>query len=87
MVALQAGDFGVSGRTELLLSPSQSFLFLSNQQLLNFQSCLSFSKANCWASLASFSKIFMEISFWSMTEFWLLLVPLKAVLLVEMAAR
>ena len=74
MVALQAGDFRVSGMTALLLGPSHSFLFLSNQQLLNFQSCLFFSEANCWASLASFSKIFMEISLWSMTGFWLLLV-------------
>lgn len=41
----------------MLFGPNQSFLFLSDQQLLDFQSCFSFSEANCWASLASFSKL------------------------------
>ena len=58
----------VFGRTELLLGPN--YLFLLNQQLLNFQSCFSFSEVNCWASIASFSKLsFAEISLWTMQSF------------------
>ena len=69
------------------LVQTQSFLFLSNQRLLNFQSCLSFSEANCGASLASFSKLsFGKISLWTMTEVWLLLVLWTAAGLAEISA-
>ena len=54
----------------------QSFISF-NKQLLNFQSYFSLSEANCWASLASFSKLsFGEICLWTTAEVWLLLVPL-----------
>lgn len=61
--------FRVSGRTGLLSGLNQKFLFLSNQQLLDFQSCFSFSEANCWASLAIFSKSYAgEMSLWTVME-------------------
>ena len=85
---VRSGNFRVSGRTGLLFGPNQSSLFFSNQQSLNFQSCFSFSEANCWTSIASFSKLsFGEISLQTMTEVWLLLVPLRAAHLMEMSAR
>ena len=81
-------DCRVSGRTRLLFGPNKSFLFLSNQQLLNLQSCFSFSEAHCWASLASVSELsFGEISFWTMTEVWLLLVSLKETFPAEMLPK
>ena len=42
--------------TEQLSSSRELPLFIKQtvQQLLNLQSCFSFSEANCWASLASF---------------------------------
>ena len=50
--------------------------------------CFSFPEASCWAPLASFSKLsFGEISLWTVTEVWLLLVPLRAAFLAEMSAR
>lgn len=71
-VVVRTGNFRVFSRTGLLFGLGQSFLFLSNQQLLDFQSCFSFPEANCWASLASFSKLlFGEITFWTMTDVWL----------------
>ena len=51
---MRNGNVRVSARTGLLFGPNQNFLFLSNQQLLNFQSSFSFSETNCWYSLASF---------------------------------
>ena len=84
----RSGNFRVVGRTGLLFGPNQSFLFLSKQQLFNFQSCFSFPEANCWASLASFSKLsFGEIALWTVTEVWLLLVPLRATFPAEISAR
>ena len=75
-------------RTRLLLGSKQSFLFSSNQQLLNFQSCFSFSEANCWASPVNFSKFsFWEIRLQTMTTVWLLLVPLRTEFLAEISAR
>lgn len=57
----------------LLFGRNQNFIFLSNQQLLNFQSCSSFSEAH-WASLDTFSKLsFREIFYWTITELQLLL--------------
>ena len=85
---VRSGNFRASSRTGSLFRPNKNFLFLSNQQLLNFQSCFSFSEANCWASLAHFYKLsFGEISLCTMTEFWLLLVPLGTTFLMEMSAR
>ena len=85
---VRIGDLRVSSRTGLLFDPNQSFLFLSNQQLLNFLFCFSFSEANCQATLSSFSKFsFGEISVWTMTEVWLLLVPLKTTFLAKISAR
>ena len=84
---VRSGNFGVSVRIGLLFGPNQSFLFLSNEQFLNFQSCFSFSEANCWASRSSFSKLsFGGIFLWIMTEACLLSVPLKVAFLVEISA-
>lgn len=69
----------VSGRTGLLLGANQSFLFLPNQQLLNFPSCFSFSEVSCYTVLTSFPKLsFREISLGTMAEVWLTLVSLRA---------
>ena len=82
---IRTGNGGVSTRAGLLFSSNKSFLFLS-KQLMNFQSCSLFSKASFWSSLTSFSELsFGELSHWTMTEVWLLLVPLRAVFLAEMS--
>lgn len=64
-IVVRTGNFRVCSRTGLLFDLNQSFVFLSNQQLLDFQSCFSFLEASCWASLASFSKLFGEITHWT----------------------
>ena len=53
---VRSENFRVSSRIGLLFGLNQSFPFLLNQQLLDFQSHFSLSEANYWASLASFSK-------------------------------
>ena len=76
------GNFRVLVGLGYYFVQTRDFLFLSNQKLLNFQSCFSFSKVNCWASLASFLKLsFGKISLWTMTEVWQQLVPLRQHLL------
>ena len=57
LTVVKSGNFRVSSGTGLLFGQTRAFLFLPNQQLLNLQSCFSFPEANCWASLASFSKL------------------------------
>lgn len=37
--------------------PEAELSFVSYQQLLDFQFCFSFSEANCWTSLASFTML------------------------------
>ena len=87
-MVVRSGNFRVSGRTGLLFGSNQSFLFLSNQWLLNFQSCFSFSEASWWAFLASFSKLsFGDKSLWTMPEVWLPWIPLWAAFLAEVSAR
>lgn len=54
---VSSGNFRISGRTRLLLGPNQESVFLSSQQLFNFQHCFSFSGASCWAFLVSVSKL------------------------------
>ena len=64
------------------------FFFLSNQQLLNFQSCFSLLEANYLACVASFSELsFGEITFCTVAEVWLLLAPLRAAFLAKVSAR
>lgn len=78
---------GEDFRVGLLFGLNHHFLLLSNQHLLNFQSFSSFSKANFWAFLPSFSKLsFGQISLWAMREIWLLLVPLMAAFFAEISA-
>lgn len=82
---IRTGNGGVSTRAGLLFGPNKSFLFLS-KKLMNFQSCSLFSKASFWSSLTSFSQLsFGELSHWTMTEVWLLLVPLRAMFPAEMS--
>ena len=48
---------------------------------------LFFSEASYWTSLVNFLKLsFGEIILWTMTQIWLLVVPLRAAFLTEMRA-
>ena len=58
---LRSGHFRIFGRTGLLFGPNQSSLFLSTQQLLDFQYVFSFSGANHGASLLG---QFFQIVIW-----------------------
>ena len=83
---VRSENFKVSSRIGLLFGLNQSFPFLLNQQLLDFQSHFSLSEANYWASLANFSKLsFGEISLWA--EVWLLLLPFRVTFLAEISIK
>ena len=53
---VRSENFRISSSTGLSLDPNQSFLFLSDQKLIEFPVSFSFLGANFWTSLASFSK-------------------------------
>lgn len=85
---LRSGNFRAYGWTGFLFDPMQSFLFLSNQQLLNFQFYFSFPDANCWASLARFSQLsFGELSLWPYKRFHCCCLLLRKEFLAEVSAR
>lgn len=75
MYSNKGGNLRVSRRTVLLFVQNQSSLFFIQPIIVEFPILFSFSKANCWASLASFSKI------------WLIFIPLRAAFFTEMSAR
>ena len=76
---MRNGNFGVSVINGLLFDSNYSFLFLSNKQFLNFQSCFFFfPEVNYWVSLESFYKLqFGESALWTMIEVDLQLVSLR----------
>ena len=85
---VKSGNFRVSSRTGLLFDPNRSLLSLSNQELLNFETSFSFSEANCWGSLASFSKLsFGENIPLDHDRGLAALGPIKDSILVEISAK
>ena len=67
--------FRTSARTGFLFGPNQcslslslSFFYLNSNQISN---SFIFPGINCWGSLASFSKLFGETSFLTMTDIYL----------------
>lgn len=81
------GNSCASSRTESFFVLNLS-LFIRPIAVDFFNLVLSFSEANFWTTLASFSKLsFGEIALWTLTVVWLLLVSLRATFLVEVWVR
>ena len=85
---VRSGNFRDSSWTGLSFSLNRSFVFYQVNNYWIFNLVFSFSNVKCWASLASFSKlVFGEIFLWTMTEVWLLFVPLRARVFSGMSVR
>lgn len=80
---VSTGNLKLSGTATLFFGPHLSSLFLSDQQLSDFQYWFSFYGAHCWASLVNFSRpSFGKTYLWTMTGV-LLLVSFSTVFSVE----